>query len=26
VAEEFTERLDAAVGLAGRMMLTPLPD
>ncbi|MDV9175950.1 DUF5995 family protein [Streptomyces sp. W16] len=24
VAEEFTERLDAAVGLAGRMMLTPL--
>ncbi|MFI7414362.1 DUF5995 family protein [Streptomyces sp. NPDC049627] len=26
VAEEFTERLDAAVGLAGRMLLTPLPD
>ena len=26
VAEEFTERLDSAVGLAGRMMLTPLPD
>ncbi|MEV6962148.1 DUF5995 family protein [Streptomyces sp. NPDC051207] len=26
VAEEFTERLDAAAGLAGRMMLTPLPD
>ncbi|MFC5219409.1 DUF5995 family protein [Streptomyces coerulescens] len=26
VAEEFTERLDAAVGLAGRMMLTPLAD
>ncbi|MGW3288722.1 DUF5995 family protein [Streptomyces sp. NPDC001002] len=26
VAEEFTERLDAAVGFAGRMMLTPLPD
>ncbi|NED36213.1 DUF5995 family protein [Streptomyces sp. SID8499] len=25
VAEEFTERLDAAVGFAGRMMLTPLP-
>ncbi|MFJ5777999.1 DUF5995 family protein [Streptomyces sp. NPDC093094] len=25
LAEEFTERLDAAVGLAGRMMLTPLP-
>ncbi|MFD4556110.1 DUF5995 family protein [Streptomyces sp. NPDC058469] len=24
VAEEFTERLDAAVGLAGRMLLTPL--
>ncbi|MFH0516892.1 DUF5995 family protein [Streptomyces sp. M41] len=23
--EEFTERLDAAVGFAGRMMLTPLP-
>jgi hypothetical protein len=26
VAEEFTERLDSAVGLAGRMLLTPLPD
>jgi hypothetical protein len=26
VAEEFTERLDAAVGFAGRMLLTPLPD
>ncbi|MFD3617292.1 DUF5995 family protein [Streptomyces sp. NPDC058676] len=26
VAEEFTERLDAAVGLAGRMLLTPIPD
>jgi hypothetical protein len=26
VAEEFTERLDAAVGLAGRMLLTPLTD
>ncbi|MEV5439647.1 DUF5995 family protein [Streptomyces sp. NPDC052682] len=26
VAEEFTERLDAAVGLAGRMLLTPLPN
>ncbi|MFJ4688565.1 DUF5995 family protein [Streptomyces sp. NPDC088789] len=25
VAEEFTDRLDAAVGFAGRMMLTPLP-
>ncbi|MER6012728.1 DUF5995 family protein [Streptomyces bluensis] len=25
LAEEFTERLDAAVGLAGRMLLTPLP-
>ncbi|MEU9152150.1 DUF5995 family protein [Streptomyces sp. NPDC048417] len=24
LAEEFTERLDAAVGLAGRMLLTPL--
>jgi hypothetical protein len=24
IAEEFTERLDAAVGLAGRMLLTPL--
>lgn len=24
-AEEFTERLDAAVGFAGRMLLTPLP-
>jgi hypothetical protein len=24
VAEEFTERLDAAVGFAGRMLLTPL--
>lgn len=24
VAEEFTQRLDAAVGLAGRMLLTPL--
>ncbi|MBQ1090845.1 DUF5995 family protein [Streptomyces sp. B93] len=23
---EFTDRLDAAVGFAGRMMLTPLPD
>ncbi|WP_037890419.1 DUF5995 family protein [Streptomyces viridochromogenes] len=23
---EFTERLDAAVGFAGRMLLTPLPD
>jgi hypothetical protein len=23
---EFVERLDAAVGFAGRMMLTPLPD
>ncbi|MFD9006609.1 DUF5995 family protein [Streptomyces sp. NPDC059582] len=26
VAEEFTERLDAAVGFAGRMLLTPLPE
>ncbi|KPI15841.1 hypothetical protein OK074_8502 [Actinobacteria bacterium OK074] len=26
VAEEFTERLDAAVGFAGRLLLTPLPD
>jgi hypothetical protein len=26
VAGEFAQRLDAAVGLAGRMMLTPLPD
>ncbi len=26
VAGEFTERLDSAVGLAGRMLLTPLPD
>ncbi|MFE5818691.1 DUF5995 family protein [Streptomyces sp. NPDC056479] len=26
VAEDFTERLDAAVGFAGRMMLTPLAD
>ncbi|MEU6775869.1 DUF5995 family protein [Streptomyces sp. NPDC046759] len=26
LAEEFTERLDAAVGLAGRMLLTPLGD
>ncbi|MHC3471732.1 DUF5995 family protein [Streptomyces sp. 7R007] len=26
VAEEFAERLDMAVGLAGRMLLTPLPD
>ncbi|MCX4760575.1 DUF5995 family protein [Streptomyces sp. NBC_01275] len=26
VAEEFTDRLDTAVGFAGRMMLTPLPD
>jgi len=26
VAGEFTERLDAAVGLTGRMLLTPLPD
>ncbi|HEY8978345.1 MAG TPA: DUF5995 family protein, partial [Streptomyces sp.] len=25
LTEEFTERLDAAVGLAGRMLLTPLP-
>ena len=25
VAEEFTDRLDAAVGFAGRMLLTPLP-
>ncbi|MET8825447.1 DUF5995 family protein [Streptomyces sp. NPDC004610] len=25
VADEFTDRLDAAVGFAGRMMLTPLP-
>ncbi|MGV9572083.1 DUF5995 family protein, partial [Streptomyces nigra] len=26
LAGEFTERLDAAVGLAGRMLLTPLRD
>ncbi|MFD8308964.1 DUF5995 family protein [Streptomyces sp. NPDC059690] len=26
VAEEFSERLDTAVGFAGRMLLTPLPD
>ncbi|MET9086609.1 DUF5995 family protein [Streptomyces sp. NPDC004237] len=26
LVEEFAERLDAAVGLAGRMLLTPLPD
>ncbi|CAM5623391.1 MULTISPECIES: DUF5995 family protein [Streptomyces] len=26
VAEEFTERLDAVVGFAGRMLLTPLAD
>ncbi|MFH9860829.1 DUF5995 family protein [Streptomyces sp. NPDC017202] len=26
VAGEFTDRLDAAVGLAGRMLLTPLPE
>ncbi len=26
LAEEFEQRLDAAVGFAGRMMLTPLPD
>ncbi|MGW3462312.1 DUF5995 family protein [Streptomyces olivaceoviridis] len=26
VVEEFTERLDAAVGFAGRMLLTPLAD
>ncbi|WP_217141068.1 DUF5995 family protein [Streptomyces sp. AC627_RSS907] len=26
VAGEFTERLDAAAGFAGRMLLTPLPD
>ncbi len=26
LAEEFTERLDAAVGFASRMLLTPLPD
>ncbi|KAB1989537.1 DUF5995 family protein [Streptomyces triticiradicis] len=26
LAEEFGDRLDAAVGLAGRMLLTPLPD
>ncbi|MBC9727063.1 hypothetical protein H8R17_19955 [Streptomyces sp. TRM68367] len=26
LTEEFTERLDAAVGFAGRMLLTPLPD
>ncbi|GAA3862473.1 DUF5995 family protein [Streptomyces lacrimifluminis] len=26
VAEEFTDRLDAAVGFASRMLLTPLPD
>ncbi|MEU5363800.1 DUF5995 family protein [Streptomyces sp. NPDC005925] len=26
VARDFTERLDAVVGFAGRMLLTPLPD
>ncbi|MGV9254707.1 DUF5995 family protein [Streptomyces sp. NPDC003697] len=26
LAEEFAQRLDAAVGFAGRMLLTPLPD
>jgi hypothetical protein len=26
LAEEFTDRLDAAVGFAGRMLLTPLPN
>ncbi|MFE7837601.1 DUF5995 family protein [Streptomyces sp. NPDC057474] len=26
LAEEFAHRLDAAVGLTGRMLLTPLPD
>ncbi|MET9190976.1 DUF5995 family protein [Streptomyces tendae] len=26
ITGEFTERLDAAVGFAGRMLLTPLPD
>ncbi|MGI5453103.1 DUF5995 family protein [Streptomyces sp. CA-249302] len=26
VAAEFTQRLDTAVGFAGRMLLTPLPD
>ena len=26
LAEEFGQRLDAAVGFAGRMLLTPLPD
>ncbi|EGX61275.1 hypothetical protein SZN_03242 [Streptomyces zinciresistens K42] len=26
LAGEFTDRLDAAVGFAGRMLLTPLPD
>jgi hypothetical protein len=26
MAEEFAQRLDAAVGFAGRLMLTPLPD
>ncbi|MER6405398.1 DUF5995 family protein [Streptomyces viridosporus] len=26
IAQEFTERLDTAVGFAGRMLLTPLPD
>ncbi|MBA4862095.1 hypothetical protein H1V43_11990 [Streptomyces sp. PSKA54] len=26
VVEEFTQRLDAGVGLVGRMLLTPLPD
>jgi len=26
LAEEFADRLDAAVGFAGRMLLTPLPD
>ncbi|WP_244298114.1 DUF5995 family protein, partial [Streptomyces griseoflavus] len=25
VAGEFTDRLDTAVGFAGRMLLTPLP-
>ncbi|MFI6340352.1 DUF5995 family protein [Streptomyces sp. NPDC050535] len=26
LAEEFTDRLDGAVGFAGRMLLTPMPD
>ncbi|BFO19836.1 hypothetical protein SHKM778_62240 [Streptomyces sp. KM77-8] len=26
IAGEFTERMDAAVGFAGRILLTPLPD